>query len=357
VAGDVQAVEAVLIHAGSSGVGTAAIQLAQRAGTIPLVTAGSQHKLQMAEDFGAAAGFNYKEGDFSEATLKFTKGASGTVLIWGYKQTLVKAFTEQILPHFSEEGPQRLLPVLDSVYPWTEVRAAHQYMEANRNVGKVALELPPPKEEALEPPPATQAFPELRNRTPLPFWPGETLRSRISVSTSRRETADFRRCFGSFRQSPGPPLKQLCSRRRPSSGGVRGSSSVCCGNLISPPRWRCKQPRGRTGASVLFILKGAPFRILVSVTALAQRVGFDLRLRPSWGNTPETRGTAYVVYEDIFDAKNACDHLSGFNVCNRYLVVLYYNANRAFQKMDTKKKEEQLKLLKEKYGINTDPPK
>ncbi|XP_006899000.1 PREDICTED: pre-mRNA branch site protein p14-like [Elephantulus edwardii] len=75
------------------------------------------------------------------------------------------------------------------------------------------------------------------------------------------------------------------------------------------------------------------------------------------GNTPETRGTAYVVYEDIFDAKNACDHLSGFNVYNRYLVVLYYNANRAFQKMDTKKKEEQLKLLKEKYGINTDPPK
>ncbi|XP_055973619.1 splicing factor 3B subunit 6-like [Sorex fumeus] len=34
------------------------------------------------------------------------------------------------------------------------------------------------------------------------------------------------------------------------------------------------------------------------------------------GNTPETRGTAYVVYEDILDAKNACDHLSGFNVCN-----------------------------------------
>uniref|UniRef100_H9H5Z7 Splicing factor 3b subunit 6 n=1 Tax=Monodelphis domestica TaxID=13616 RepID=H9H5Z7_MONDO len=68
------------------------------------------------------------------------------------------------------------------------------------------------------------------------------------------------------------------------------------------------------------------------------------------GNTPETRGTAYVVYEDIFDAKNACDHLSGFNVCNRY-------PRGAFQKMDTKKKEEQLKLLKEKYGINTDPPK
>ncbi|XP_046511592.1 splicing factor 3B subunit 6-like [Equus quagga] len=75
------------------------------------------------------------------------------------------------------------------------------------------------------------------------------------------------------------------------------------------------------------------------------------------GNTPETRGTVYVVSEDVFDAKNTCDHLSGFNVCNRYLVVLYYSANRAFQKMDTKEKEEQLKLLEEKYGINTDPPK
>ena len=35
-----------------------------------------------------------------------------------------------------------------------------------------------------------------------------------------------------------------------------------------------------------------------------------------------------MVYEDIFDAKNACDHLSGFNVCNRYLVVLYYQPNK-----------------------------
>ena len=40
------------------------------------------------------------------------------------------------------------------------------------------------------------------------------------------------------------------------------------------------------------------------------------------GNTPETRGTAFVVYEDIFDAKNACDHLSGFNVCNRYVSII-----------------------------------
>jgi pre-mRNA branch site protein p14 len=35
------------------------------------------------------------------------------------------------------------------------------------------------------------------------------------------------------------------------------------------------------------------------------------------GTSKETRGTAYVVFDDIHDAKQACDHLSGFNVANR----------------------------------------
>jgi len=57
------------------------------------------------------------------------------------------------------------------------------------------------------------------------------------------------------------------------------------------------------------------------------------------GNKPETRGTAFVVYEDIYDAKNAVDHLSGFNVCGRYLIVLYYQpgktkGNPALQRAD-----------------------
>lgn len=47
------------------------------------------------------------------------------------------------------------------------------------------------------------------------------------------------------------------------------------------------------------------------------------------GNTNETRGTAFVVYEDIFDAKNACEHLSGFNVAGRYLVVMYYHKKKS----------------------------
>merc|ERR1712142_31601 len=75
------------------------------------------------------------------------------------------------------------------------------------------------------------------------------------------------------------------------------------------------------------------------------------------GNSPETRGTAFVVYEDIFDAKNACDHLSGFNVCGRYLVVLYYQANKVFKKMDTDKKAEEINKVKTKYNINSEEVK
>lgn len=55
---------------------------------------------------------------------------------------LVKAFTEQILPHFSTEGPQHLLPIVDRVYPMTEIQEAHKYMESNQNMGKIILELP-----------------------------------------------------------------------------------------------------------------------------------------------------------------------------------------------------------------------
>ncbi|GLC42642.1 Splicing factor 3B subunit 6 [Pleodorina starrii] len=70
------------------------------------------------------------------------------------------------------------------------------------------------------------------------------------------------------------------------------------------------------------------------------------------GTTKETRGTAYVVYEDIYDAKNACDHLSGFNVANRYLIVLYFNPVRHSKKVSTKEQEEQLRKMQDKYGVD-----
>lgn len=64
------------------------------------------------------------------------------------------------------------------------------------------------------------------------------------------------------------------------------------------------------------------------------------------GNATDTRGTAFVVYEDIFDAKNACEHLQGFNILGRYLIVLYYQQNKVTKKMNLQKKEEEIKEMK-----------
>ena len=75
------------------------------------------------------------------------------------------------------------------------------------------------------------------------------------------------------------------------------------------------------------------------------------------GCAANTKGTAFVVYEDIFDAKNACEHLSGFNVCNRYLVVLYYQPHKAFKKMNKDQKRDQIDTLKSKYGIDLEKDK
>lgn len=70
------------------------------------------------------------------------------------------------------------------------------------------------------------------------------------------------------------------------------------------------------------------------------------------GTSKETRGTAYIVYDDIYDAKTACDHLSGFNVANRYLIVLYYRPASMNKKVSTKEQEEQLRKMQSQYGVD-----
>jgi RNA recognition motif. (a.k.a. RRM, RBD, or RNP domain) len=70
------------------------------------------------------------------------------------------------------------------------------------------------------------------------------------------------------------------------------------------------------------------------------------------GNAKKTKGTAFVVYEDIFDAKRAQEGLSGFNVQNRYLIVLYWNQKRQQQHLSTKQEEEELKAMQQKYGVD-----
>ena len=68
-----------------------------------------------------------------------------------------------------------------------------------------------------------------------------------------------------------------------------------------------------------------------------------------------TRGSAFVVYEDIFDAKNALESLSGFNVGGRYLVVLYYKAHKTAnvdRKAEVEQHRREIQRLKEAHGLD-----
>lgn len=72
------------------------------------------------------------------------------------------------------------------------------------------------------------------------------------------------------------------------------------------------------------------------------------------GVAQKTKGTAYVVYEDIMDAKNAVDHLSGFNIGGRYIIVLYHRHGKGAgmqEKMDTMERKRKLEALKKKHGV------
>ncbi|CAE6506137.1 unnamed protein product [Rhizoctonia solani] len=71
------------------------------------------------------------------------------------------------------------------------------------------------------------------------------------------------------------------------------------------------------------------------------------------GNDNKTKGTAFVVYEDVMDAKNALEHLNGFHLQERYIVVLYHMPTKqeAAAKADLARREEELAALKKKHDI------
>lgn len=190
--------EVVLIHAGASGVGSAAVQLVRLLGAVPVVTAGTSEKLALAKSLGAAAGFNYREDDYVEGVQRFTQGKGADVILdciggscWEqnvsclavdgrwvlygtlgggavhgdllkkllskrgqllcsllrsrtlqYKSELVRSFSSRVLPHFSG-SPALLRPVIDREFSLEQVCEAHQLMEENRNMGKIILNVAP----------------------------------------------------------------------------------------------------------------------------------------------------------------------------------------------------------------------
>ena len=59
-----------------------------------------------------------------------------------------------------------------------------------------------------------------------------------------------------------------------------------------------------------------------------------------------------MVYEDVMDAKQACDKLNGFNFQSRYLVVLYHQPDKMVkQAQDLQERQEALEKLKRENGI------
>ena len=181
-----------LVHAGASGVGTAAIQLCRMAGAEVLVTA-SAGKVDRCLSLGAARAVDYASEDWVAAVADHTAGrgvdvvldvvgadyldrnldalaVGGTIVQVGVmgggsatfglgkmlfrRATLVgttlrarsldekvsvsRAFEDRVVPGF-EDG--RLEVVVDRRYPLADIAEAHAYMETNASVGKIALDV------------------------------------------------------------------------------------------------------------------------------------------------------------------------------------------------------------------------
>ena len=79
--GKLQPGESLLVHGGSSGIGVAAIQMANALGSKVYVTAGSDEKCRFCEELGAAKAINYKTEDFSEMIHQFTEAKGVNVIL------------------------------------------------------------------------------------------------------------------------------------------------------------------------------------------------------------------------------------------------------------------------------------
>lgn len=183
--------ETILIHAGGSGVGSAGIQIAHHAGAKVFVTAGTPEKINKCIELGAIAGTNYKKTDFADEISRLTNGdgvdvvldfigaeylqrnlnilkTKGRLLQVGLmsgsetdinlgivmrkrlkiigsvmrpqsleeKIAITQRFVERWLPKLKDGTLQ---PIIDTVFTLEQVQEAHEYMEANRNFGKILL--------------------------------------------------------------------------------------------------------------------------------------------------------------------------------------------------------------------------
>mmetsp|Transcript_9192 Transcript_9192/g.13606 ORF Transcript_9192/g.13606 Transcript_9192/m.13606 type:complete len:123 (-) Transcript_9192:9-377(-) len=64
------------------------------------------------------------------------------------------------------------------------------------------------------------------------------------------------------------------------------------------------------------------------------------------GNTPSTKGQAFIVFDDIWDAKTAKEALSSYSVAGRYIHVHYFSKEKADKKYELQQKAKELEKLK-----------
>jgi NADPH2:quinone reductase len=188
--GALQAGEKFLVHGGSSGIGTTAIQLAHLFGARVFATAGSEAKCQACKDLGAERAMNYRNevfedvlkpyggmnlildmvgGSYIQRNLK-ALADDGRLVQIAFLQgpkvelNLVQMMTRRLTLTGSTLRPQsdlakakiaqalhndvwphlavgRIAPILDSTFPLAEARQAHAHMEASQHIGKIVLEI------------------------------------------------------------------------------------------------------------------------------------------------------------------------------------------------------------------------
>ena len=188
LAGHLKPGETVLVQAGASGVGTAAIQLAKRAGARVLATASSDERLERLKPLGLDEGINYRNEDVAKAVMRLTdnKGVDlvvdsvggptlqGSINSLGYRgrvsmvgnagrepqvvdvstlmggnRSLTGVFLgAEIMTDRAHDNIQRLIDeaargefevLIDKTFPLSEAAAAHAYIESRQAVGRVLL--------------------------------------------------------------------------------------------------------------------------------------------------------------------------------------------------------------------------
>ncbi len=189
--GYLDATETLLVHGGSSGIGTTAILLAKAFDAKVIVTAGSDEKCAFCCDLGADLAINYKDQNFTEAVETFTQGRGADVILdmvggdyvprniaaaavggrivsiafLNGKKAEIDIFTimkKRLILTGSTLRPRsnsfkgaiaeslknlvwplldhgEIRPVIDRTFPLEEAADAHRYMESARHMGKIVL--------------------------------------------------------------------------------------------------------------------------------------------------------------------------------------------------------------------------